>query len=349
MLEIFFTIVTVIYFLLVAWDMLRNRSCISMREVGVKALPVLLLTALAVVDLTTGDSCGKMMRLASYLLLSDVVVICTPDSFVKSTGVMICLWTAILFLAVFLLFRAGGYLPAMADAAIPLEASLVLSIMPLFMYADSSRTAERNCFSILCPVPALMLFLRGMNLDDSACPLVVIVLMSMLLYLSLRNFAWAGRADCPEDKPVVETVTEQPEETSTGDEVDKMDDLYRRLEDYMQDKAPYLNENLSLGDLAAELYTNKTYLSKTINQKSGKNFCQYINQYRVNYAVSVIERDKRVKVLELAIISGFHSVASFNMAFRLFMGDTPSEYMRTLRAEELMTHGSLSRKKGQEQ
>lgn len=119
MLEILFTIVAVFYFLLVAWDMLRNRSCISMREVGVKALPVLLLTALAVVDLTTGDSCGKMMRLASYLLLSDVVVICTPDSFVKSTGVMICLWTAILFLAVFLLFRAGGYLPAMADVAIP--------------------------------------------------------------------------------------------------------------------------------------------------------------------------------------------------------------------------------------
>lgn len=106
----------------------------------------------------------------------------------------------------------------------------------------------------------------------------------------------------------------------------------------MKEKEPYLNDELTIAELAHAMLTNKTYLSRTINIKSGKNFCTYVNEYRIKYSVEIMKKDHRVKVVELAVVSGFHTVASFNMAFRLFMGDTPSEYMRTLKAEELRNH-----------
>ena len=47
--------------------------------------------------------------------------------------------------------------------------------------------------------------------------------------------------------------------------------LYDRCCRYMADRKPFLVESFSLGDLASVLFTNKVYLSKTINYYSGKN------------------------------------------------------------------------------
>ena len=59
--------------------------------------------------------------------------------------------------------------------------------------------------------------------------------------------------------------------------------LYDRCCRYMTEYRPYLVSSFSLQDLANSVYTNKFYLSKTINRFSGKNFRQYVNYYRVHY------------------------------------------------------------------
>lgn len=111
--------------------------------------------------------------------------------------------------------------------------------------------------------------------------------------------------------------------------------LFERVEAYMQREKPYLDDTFTLTRLATEMMTNKSMLSKTINDKSGNNFCRYVNAYRIRHALSLMQRDRRLKVSELSMMSGFHTVASFNMAFKLIMSDTPSEYMRTLHSAGL--------------
>ena len=132
-------------------------------------------------------------------------------------------------------------------------------------------------------------------------------------------------------------------ETGSLDEDQRMDLLFQRIETYMQRERPYLDENFTLAELAREMLTNKGMLSKTINTKSNHNFCQYVNSYRIQYAVSLMKQDHRLRVAELSLTSGFHSVASFNMAFKLFMNDTPSEYMRTLQAMEHLHPGGTDK------
>lgn len=103
---------------------------------------------------------------------------------------------------------------------------------------------------------------------------------------------------------------------------------YERLDALFREKKPYLNGDLTIGDVARELYTNKLYISKSINIYAGKNFCQYVNSYRVRHSMNLFKENPRLKVGQLAEMSGFHSVASYNMAFRLFMNESPGEWCR---------------------
>ena len=103
----------------------------------------------------------------------------------------------------------------------------------------------------------------------------------------------------------------------------------------MEDEKPYLKEDFSLYELSASVFTNKTYLSKTINLMTGKNFRQFINEYRVQYSVRLMEENPLIKVNELSVMSGFHSTVTFNMAFKLNMGMTPGEYIQRQKIKAL--------------
>ena len=110
----------------------------------------------------------------------------------------------------------------------------------------------------------------------------------------------------------------------------RMNALYAKVVSYMEERKPYLQENFSLEEFSRILFTNKTYLSRVINHYSGRNFKQFINYYRVQYSVELIKKDPRLTVMELASMSGFHSVVTYNVAFRINMNDTPGSYSKCL-------------------
>ena len=114
-----------------------------------------------------------------------------------------------------------------------------------------------------------------------------------------------------------------------------MKSLYSKVIGVMEDEKPYLKEDFSLYELSASVFTNKTYLSKTINVMTGKNFRQFINEYRVQYSVRLMEENPLIKVNELSVMSGFHSTVTFNMAFKLNMGMTPGEYIQRQKIKAL--------------
>ena len=76
---------------------------------------------------------------------------------------------------------------------------------------------------------------------------------------------------------------------------------------------------------------DKSYLSKVINSCTGMNYPQFVNNYRVRYSMDLFRRDPRLKVSELAMMSGFHSGVTFTLASRLFLGKTPSDWCREYR------------------
>ncbi|MBP5333131.1 MAG: helix-turn-helix domain-containing protein [Bacteroidales bacterium] len=107
--------------------------------------------------------------------------------------------------------------------------------------------------------------------------------------------------------------------------------LYDRCCKYMMERRPFLVDKYSLQDLANALFTNRAYLSKVINKFSGRNFCSYVNYYRVMYSVEIFRANMSMKVTDMAELSGFHSATAFYQAFRSVMGEPPSHWCSRVR------------------
>ena len=114
-------------------------------------------------------------------------------------------------------------------------------------------------------------------------------------------------------------------------------ELYERIVLYFELSKPYLDGDLTINDVVKEVYSNKVYISKAIFHYTGRNFRQFVNYYRVVYSMDLFRSNLEFKVSELAEKSGFNTVVSYTMAFRLFMNETPSEWCRKERAKILKT------------
>lgn len=104
--------------------------------------------------------------------------------------------------------------------------------------------------------------------------------------------------------------------------------VFDRLVEYFDKEKPFLDGNLNIADVSRTLLTNKAYLSRAINKYTGRNFCQYVNYYRIKHSVQLFSTDPNLKIADLASRSGFHSLVTFGMAFRLYMNVSPGEWCR---------------------
>ena len=123
--------------------------------------------------------------------------------------------------------------------------------------------------------------------------------------------------------------------------------LFNDVVRIMETRKPYLQDDFSVDDLARLTHTNRMYLSKAVNFHSGRNFNQMVNYYRVKYAVELIKKDPSLKMNELSQMCGFHTVVSFNMAFKLNERMTPSEYARSVKVVKLNPGSRASSPEGE--
>jgi AraC-like DNA-binding protein len=81
------------------------------------------------------------------------------------------------------------------------------------------------------------------------------------------------------------------------------------------------------------LNTQPNYLSQVINEKEGKIFYDYINTIRIEEfkRLAVLPESRKYTLLALAEQCGFNSKSSFNRYFKKVTGQSPSEFMKTVR------------------
>lgn len=105
-------------------------------------------------------------------------------------------------------------------------------------------------------------------------------------------------------------------------------DVYLKVLTLLNKESLYLNPDVTIRDVASRIGSNKNYVSKAVLMNSGKNFCQFLNYYRVAHAVRIMQLDPRMKIGDLYASCGFNSHVSFAMAFRLYMKMSPSDWLQ---------------------
>jgi AraC-like DNA-binding protein len=111
----------------------------------------------------------------------------------------------------------------------------------------------------------------------------------------------------------------------------KKTDIQERIMHYFTSEKPYLNSELSMDIIAAELQVPKYQLTEVLNTRIGKNFFQFVNGFRIEAVKHMLaDRKNRYSIEAIGYECGFSSKSSFFTVFKNITGQTPLEYRNSL-------------------
>ena len=174
-----------------------------------------------------------------------------------------------------------------------------------------------------CSLASIIFNFIGRSRFDSSAWMMAIpsLLFSSLLFgLGFIGFRQSFTIDHFEQE---ESADEIIPESAPASKQEKP--LIERIEEVVTKRQLYLRHNLKISDVAAELCTNRLYVSTAINEEMGISFSDYINRKRVNYAILLMRTNPQMTIYEIADLSGFSSDKSFYRNFKNITGKSPKE------------------------
>ena len=96
----------------------------------------------------------------------------------------------------------------------------------------------------------------------------------------------------------------------------------------MENDKVYLDSDLKLKDLADRLGLTIPNTSQLINHNLQKDFNTFINEYRIDAAIDLLQDDSDLTLQSVAYEVGFNNNVTFYKAFKKYKGTSPSEYLR---------------------
>ena len=193
-------------------------------------------------------------------------------------------------------------------------------------YADLER--KEVWLSHVLSILFLLLFIFYALVDINIILFYLLHLAEIVFYVFLlwRVETLPSLEEQPRPLPV--------EKVSVGSKTPNidMDLMERMLTEHCAETHLYLQQDLTLAQLAAALGTNRSYLSQYFSRQS-ITYNTYINNLRINYFVSryqeVVAAGQSFTVQQLASESGYRSYSTFSLAFKQRMGQSVTAWMHS--------------------
>jgi AraC-like DNA-binding protein len=109
-------------------------------------------------------------------------------------------------------------------------------------------------------------------------------------------------------------------------------ELKEKLLSLFNDKKVFKNPSLELCDVSESVASDCSNISKLINEEFKVNFCDFVNQYRISLAKSMILDDSndKLKLSDIAREAGFSSEESLVRVFKEYEGMTPLKFKEVM-------------------
>lgn len=162
-----------------------------------------------------------------------------------------------------------------------------------------------------------------LNLFDESIPYVVgPVLYSVVAYvISFIVISKGYLQDVRQEKYKTTRISEE-----------QMEQVFSKVSTLIIHEKQFKDPELTLKSLSETLKVSTQVLSMVINQKSQKNFNAFVNYYRVEEAIALLNDPKNEShtISAIAYEAGFNSISSFNSAFKKYTNKTPQAYRQQL-------------------
>lgn len=112
------------------------------------------------------------------------------------------------------------------------------------------------------------------------------------------------------------------------------------LLEYMKTKKPYLDNELTILNLSECLNTTTHKLSQLLNESFNKNFYEFINSYRIDESMNLLNDPKfnNYTILAIAYECGFNSKTTFYTTFKKSVGTTPTQFRKNILEDLAVNH-----------
>lgn len=311
-------------------------------------VPAVLLCLLLLLDCTLDQPEGRALRICCYLLAAAIQYVAYPltrDDTINS--VRFCIVSSLYYICAFMMQRgrdmADFYflLPGAVFSVLYLVRGLILK------YEDASAVFRKDAawccaeedsrtfyIIIILGFTQALVVMRYEQALTQYYQIVAVLIIVVNVLLHFR--AYSGRTMLigkRKERRIQSLMVSNGHMSDVVPEVENsiLARAYKRIDQFMRDSKPYLDEKFTLEKMSDVLKLNKLYISRSINKFTNKNFRQYVNWHRVLYSVELMRADPWLKVIEVAFMSGFHSQVTFNMCFKLFLDETPSDMLSRLR------------------
>jgi AraC-like DNA-binding protein len=107
-----------------------------------------------------------------------------------------------------------------------------------------------------------------------------------------------------------------------------VDRVIHDLKYCMDGKEMFLDDELTLKDLADELSITSHQLSQLLNERLSTNFNNYVNQHRIEYAKKLLLNEPDRSVISIAYSVGFNTKSAFYNAFTRLTGTNPQDFRK---------------------
>ncbi len=109
--------------------------------------------------------------------------------------------------------------------------------------------------------------------------------------------------------------------------------LIERIRELIENEKLFLNSELKITDIADALGIHRNIVSDAINSQTGSSFNQYVSNYRVEHAKSLLRQDPNKKLSSISAESGFANEQSFFRTFKAITGKTPKEWILSINSK----------------
>lgn len=211
-------------------------------------------------------------------------------------------------------------------------------------YADSSTATYKWLFQITCvfliahSIVALKNILRYTGFREMFLWINVLVgavalLITCWFIMKALNHPELFRGVNSKLKLAKDILPEVEEKTECKDvHNNAISSKISKLKQYMDDKEPYLDQSLTIQELANQINIPVRDLSVLINHHMNQHFFDFVNEYRIKKAMGILKDHSKsqLTVLEILYEVGFNSKSSFNTSFKKYTNLTPTAYRKAL-------------------
>lgn len=193
---------------------------------------------------------------------------------------------------------------------------------PFFTLKESPPlTQVRNYTLFTCLFPVAFLIVK-LTFEDDLGDYWLGSLATLTIYVTsflVMNHSVLFKADPTENK-------KKYEKSALSD--DYGDAILQKLQTYLAEQKPYLENDLTLPKLAQRLSVSPHHLSQVLNDRLNQSFFDWLATYRVEEAKKLLADTalSHLKIDEIAERVGYNSTSAFHTAFKRITGKTPAQF-----------------------